>query len=303
MYDVTDLIQIIDQGRLSWMTQKPIALARKTTVALERNTEVTVVHHWPDDGGACSLALARIVDAGTPGLEGAGVLLRLDQLSAEPVEGGNVHEQVSAAVAEARHEAEAKLARDAAGAAQLREQATQEMSGGEPAKAFKSANACLKFNDSDRECQAIVDAARKALANEVPHHIKDFAVYAEGDGYQVYFSLVDAAGRYMHVDGEVNLDFKAVTFDTGFEVLRRTVATYRVSKADFTKATLGRGAFARDALVASTWIKADDIFRQVNSQWGRAAVAQLAQQYGLYIEIRFVDVLHDEHTAQDGLSL
>jgi len=142
-------------------------------------------------------------------------------------------------------------------------------------------------------CASIEEQSKEAVAELTPQHIKDFAIYEEGDGFITYFSLVNANGDYVRASGVVVLGIAREAYGHTFWVV--PVASYRVGEDDFKQSVIGLGAFQRDVLAAKKWLKEDDLYSRVAEQMGGAADRSVgrtilqAQGGDLSFEVKFTD--------------
>jgi hypothetical protein len=126
------------------------------------------------------------------------------------------------------------------------------------------------------------------------------AIYEEGGGYMVYFSLVNKLGSYVSAGGNV-LIFVTMEKD-GFPFFQTPITTFRVTPGDFQARSIGLGLLARPALIVPKLIPLREFTQGFSPLpgFGAAAMRQLAQDADrVLLELEFTDALGKVHTGRE----
>ncbi|MGC9984912.1 MAG: hypothetical protein ABSF35_14940 [Polyangia bacterium] len=163
-----------------------------------------------------------------------------------------------------------------------------------------SVKRCLQAQPEDPPCTALQQRIQPKLEKVGPDHVKDLAIYEEGGGYMVYFSLVNKLGSYVSAGGNV-LIFVTMEKD-GFPFFQTPITTFRVTPGDFQARSIGLGLLARPALIVPKLIPLREFTQGFSPLpgFGAAAMRQLAQDADrVLLELEFTDALGKVHTGRE----
>jgi hypothetical protein len=162
-----------------------------------------------------------------------------------------------------------------------------------------SVKRCLQAQPENRPCMALQERIQPRLEKAAPDHVKDLAIYEEGGGYMVYFSLVNKLGSYVSAAGKV-LIFVTMEKD-GVPFVQTPISTFEVMPGDFQARSIGLGFLARPALVVSKLIPLREFTQGFSPMpgFGAAAMRQLAQDADrVFLELEFTDALGKVHNGR-----
>ena len=159
-----------------------------------------------------------------------------------------------------------------------------------------AARHCLHLQPANPKCIAINSEIQRVIAATQADHVKDFSAYEEGDGYVIYFSLVDARGRY--VAGRGLAELFLIFEKRGRSVEDVKIDSFEVGPTDFQRQQLGRGGFARDSLIVSKYLQSAQFFGRLRE--GRHTAKAFDLDLGLiYAKVVFTDPLGRKIEARE----
>lgn len=150
-----------------------------------------------------------------------------------------------------------------------------------------AASRCVRVEPENAACLEIQQRFQTTLDKLTTHHVKEVAVYPEGDGFRVYFSLVNKLGDYIRDEGQVVVS--AIRMSNVMIWDRAEVASFVVRPKDFQLRTIGLGAFGRPAIIWSTWISRQTFPQHFTYQGDPMAGTQYPVPPGLFLEVAFRD--------------
>ena len=94
-----------------------------------------------------------------------------------------------------------------------------------------------------------------------PDHMKDVAIYREGNGYITYFSLVNVSEHYVSASGTVTIEvgINSGGYNSSYLYQPVKITSFKVIKGSFKWRTIGIGSFERPALIVSKYLSKDQI--------------------------------------------
>lgn len=169
-------------------------------------------------------------------------------------------------------------------------------------EAVAEAARCLEIQAENRKCAVLKERAEKHINQIRAHHIKDVAVYKEGEGFIFYFSMVNSSDEYVAASGKVKI---YLIIDHGALQRKALVYTSDVSRKDFVQGTLGRGIFSRESLIYKKWLSGSDFFTACsrhpnfdgsgNPEMSRLFIKSASEGSELFIQFEFTDA--DDRTV------
>lgn len=182
--------------------------------------------------------------------------------------------------------AKPKVAGDAA------RRAREAVDAGQLAEALEHAITCGKLVPGQSECRAVVKEIDDRYGRA--QRVRDFAAYREGGGYLVYFNIVSEEGQVLDLLGQAELS--VVALSSGMPVTGWTLGRWPIKQDGYKRVALGAGAFQREAVVASQWIKTATFFDGAPIAAWQAE--QFLREYDTVVKLVFTDVFGRKFDAQ-----
>ncbi len=167
------------------------------------------------------------------------------------------------------------------------------------------ARRCLAKDAGHDGCKRIL-AASKRQKKLIPHHIKKIAMYNEGNGFMIYYSLVNSAGEEIAVPGKAV--YRVVIEERGAMIVDGVVGQEKVSREDYQQVQIGPGIWFYYGLIHSHYVDEDAVIEgAIPRGWDknmRPSYIKLMRNDGhcrIYVKIEFTDPWGKTHTSREQI--
>ena len=167
------------------------------------------------------------------------------------------------------------------------------------------ARRCLAKDAGHDGCKRIL-AASKKQKKFIPHHIKKIAMYNEGNGFMIYYSLVNSAGEEIAVPGKAV--YRVMIEQRGSRVVDGVVGQEQVGREDYQQVRIGPDIWLYHGLIHSRYVDEGAVIEgTIPDGWDknmRPSYIKLIRHdagYRFYVKIEFTDPWGKIHTSREQI--